>query len=132
MNVGIQQVEPVIRSVLKNIAGFEVDKLPQPGILVRMYAEMKGLACQQVEELSEQDNLTLHSDGTSKFGQYYGSFQISIEGSTYTLGLSEMLTGSAEETLDTLKQILDDTELVAGKGTGMNLLAIVQKNFNDS
>ena len=43
-----------------------------------------------------------------------------------------MLTGSAEETLDTLKQILDDTELVAGKGTGMNLLAIVQKNFNDS
>ena len=82
LNVGIQQVEPVIRSVLKNIAGFEVDKLPQPGTSVRMYAEMKGLACQQVEELSEQDNLTLHSDGTSKFGQYYGSFQISIEGST--------------------------------------------------
>ena len=92
---------------------------------------MKGLACQQVEELSEQDNLTLYSDSTSKFGQHYGSFQISVEGSAYTLGLSEMLTGSAEKTLDTLKQILDDTELVAGKGTGMNILAIVQKNFND-
>ena len=52
-----------------------------------------------------------------------------------------MLTGSAEKTLDTLKQILDDIELVAGKGTCMKLLAnikntmsdrhIVQKNFND-
>ena len=58
-----------------------------------------------------------------------------------TLGLSEMLTGSAEKTLDTLKQILDDIELVAGKGTCMKLLAnikntmsdrhIVQKDFND-
>ena len=79
---------------------------------------MKGLACHQLaEELSEEDNLTLHSDSTSKFGQHYGSFQISVEGSTYTLGLSEMLTSSAEKTLDTLKQILDDIELVAGKGT---------------
>ena len=142
LNVGIRQVEPVIRSVLKNIAGYEVDKLPQRGTLVRMYAEMKGLACQQVaEELSKQENLTLHSDGTSKFGQHYGSFQISVTGSAYTLGLSEMLTGSAEKTLDTLKQILDDIELVAGKGTSAKLLAnikntmsdrhIVQKNFND-
>ena len=50
-----------------------------------MYAEMKGLACHQLaEELSEQDNLILHSDGTSKFGQHYGSFQISVEGSAYT------------------------------------------------
>jgi len=142
LNVGIRQVEPVIRSVLKNIAGFEVDKLPQPGTLVRMYAEMKGLAYQQIaEELSEQTNLTLHSDGTSKYGQHYGSFQISVEGSVYTLGLSEMLTGSAEKTLDTLKQILDDIELVAGKTVRASLLTnikntmsdrhIVQKNFNE-
>jgi len=30
LNVGIRHVEPVIRSVLKNIAGYEVDELPQP------------------------------------------------------------------------------------------------------
>ena len=132
LNVGIRQVEPVIRSVLKNIAGFEVDKLPQPGTLVRMYAEMKGLAYQQVaEELSDQENLTLHSDGTTKFGQHYGSFQISVEGSAYTLGLSEMLTGSAEKTLDTLKQILDDIELVASKATCKNLLANIKNTMSD-
>ena len=52
-----------------------------------------------------------------------------------------MLTGSAERTLDTLKQILDDIELVAGKPTSKTLLGnikntmsdrhIVQKNFNE-
>ena len=73
-----------------------------------MYAEMKGLAYQQIEEVSKQDNLTLHSDGTTKFGLHYGSFQVSAEETVYTLGLSEMLTGSAEKTLDTLKQILND------------------------
>ena len=147
LNVGIRQVEPVIRSVLKNIAGYEVNNLPQTGTLVRMYSEMKGLACQQVaEELSETTCLTLHSDGTSKFGQHYGSFQISAwfadgRSSAYTLGLSEMVTGSAEKTLDVLKQILDDIELVAGKSACKKLLTnikstmsdrhVVQKNFNE-
>ena len=132
LNVGIRQVEPVIRSVLKNIAGFEVDALPQPGTLVRMYAEMKGLAYQQIEEVSKQENLTLHSDGTTKFGQHYGSFQISAEGTVYTLGLSEMLTGSAEKTLDTLKQILNDIELAAGKPTSKNLLVNIKNTMSDS
>ena len=60
-----------------------------------MFAEMKGLACQQlVEELGEQENLTLHSDGTSKYGQHYYSFQVSTQDSAYSLGMAEMLTGS--------------------------------------
>jgi len=113
-------VEPVIRSVLKNIVGFEVGELPQTGTLVRMYSELKSVAYQQVaEELSETADLALHSGGTSKFGQHYGSFQISAQfadgrASAYSLGLSEMVTGSAEKTLDALKQILGDIELVAG------------------
>ena len=125
-------MEPVIRSVMKNIAGYEVDNLPQTGTLVRTYSEMKGLACQQVEEeLSKTTGLTLYSDGTSKFGQHYGSFQIFARfadgrSSAYTLGLSEMVTGSAEKTLDVLKQILDDIELVAGKSACKKLLTKFQ------
>ena len=52
-----------------------------------------------------------------------------------------MSTGSAEKTLDTLKQILDDIELVTGESTSKTLLAnikntmsdreIVKKNFNE-
>ncbi len=105
-----------------------------------MLAEMKVLSCQQLAELGSSDNLTLHSDGTSKFGQHYYSFQVSTPSSTYSLGLSEMLTGSANQVLHTFKQILSDLELVAGSNSGGVVLAkikstmsdrhIVEKNFN--
>lgn len=68
MNVGIKNVDPVIRCVLKHIVSVEVKELPHS---IRMFAEMKGLACQQLAELSKQDNLTLHSEGTSKYWQHY-------------------------------------------------------------
>ena len=34
MNIGIHQVDPNVRSVLPNIAGVEVEKLPKPATLV--------------------------------------------------------------------------------------------------
>ena len=60
---------------------------------------------------SRQDSVTLQSDGTSKHGQHYYSFQID---STYSLGLAEMLTGSTMQVLHIFKQVLSDVELVAG------------------
>ena len=48
MNVGTCQVEPVIRSVLCNIASFECGALPKP--LSGMLAEMKCLAYQQTSD----------------------------------------------------------------------------------
>ena len=68
-NVGIRNVEPVIKSVLKHIVSIEVKELPQSTSLIRMFAEMKDLTCQQLaEELGKQEDLTLHSDGASKYG----------------------------------------------------------------
>ena len=141
MNVATKQIDPVIRSILRNIASFEVNALPKPSTLSGMLAEMKCIAYQQIsDELGEHDNLTLHSDGTSKFGEHYGSYQLSTVQSAYSLGLCDMLTGSANLTLLTLKQILGDLDFVAGVGTGAGLLAkikntmsdrhIVQKKFN--
>ena len=141
MNVGILQVDPIIRSVLKNVAGMEIDKLLKPASLVRMLTELKCLAYQQIaDELQECENTTLHADGTSKFGQHYGSFQISTDTTAYSLGLSQMLTGSAQQTLDVFKQILSDfqqtvgsqakAKLVTGIKNTMSDRHIVQKNFN--
>ena len=80
---------------------------------------MKGLVYQRIEDISKQDNLTLHSDGTTNFGQYtMDLFRYQLEEVLIaTLRLSEMLTSSAEKTLDTLKQIWDDIELATGKPT---------------
>ena len=141
LNVGVANVEPVIRSVLKHVGGFEVQALPAPTTLMRILTEMKVLACQQLsEELSKSKDVTLHSDGTSKWGQHYYSFQVSTSDSTYTLGLAEMLTGSTAKVMDTFKQILADMDLVGGENTGNVILAkikntmsdrhIVEKNFN--
>ena len=65
---------------------------------------------------------------------------MSTESSAYSLGLSEMVTGSASQTLATFKQIMGDIELVAGTGIGEKIVGhikntmsdrhIVQKNFN--
>ena len=141
MNVGILQVDPVIRSVLKNIAGMEVDKLPKPASLIKMLTELKCLSYQQIaDELQGCENVILHADGTSKFGQHYGSFQISTGNTAYSLGLSQMLTGSAQQTLDVFKQILSDFQQTVGSQAKAKLVTsikntisdrhIVQKNFN--
>ena len=41
MNVATKQIEPVIRSVPKNIASYEVDALSKPSTLSGVLAEMK-------------------------------------------------------------------------------------------
>ena len=141
MNVATTQVEPVIRSVLLNVAGIEVGALPKSSTLSNVLTEMKCLAYEQLsDELITENNITLHSDGTSKFGQHFGSYQLSTESSMYSLGLCEMLTGSAEVTLHTFRQIIDDLSLVSGKKGADAVVAkikntmsdrhIVQKNFN--
>ena len=85
MNVGVKNVDPIIRTVLSSIAGITVDRLPKYTTIVEMLPEMKALAYKQIaEKLQVSQQLTLHSDGTSKFGQHYGSFQVSTTQSSYS------------------------------------------------
>ena len=54
------------------------------------------------EKLTEQgsDNFTLQTNGTTKFGQHFSTFDIATEGGTYTLGLHHVFSGSAQDTLE--------------------------------
>ena len=143
LNVGVKNVEPIIHSVLHNLVGIEVDRLPKYSTMIGMLSEMKVLAYQQLsEELVDSEFTTLHSDGTTKYGQHYGSFQVTTDdSSSYTLGLMDMVSGSSKCTLDRLKSILNDFEKVRGKNTGNKILAnikntmsdrhVVEKSFND-
>ena len=95
---------------------------------------MKGLACQQIRGvLSQEENVTLHNDGTStcKYVLHYVGFQMSTEFSAYSLGLSEMVTGSAGETLATFEQILGDIELVAGTGIAKKIVGQIKNTMSD-
>ena len=125
-------IQIIIRTVLSNVAGITVDRLPKYTTIVEMLLDMKALAYKQIaEELQVSQQLTLHSDGTSKFGQHYGSFQVSTTQSSYSLGLSEMLCGSAHCTLDTLKLILSEIDVVGSEGSGNTILAIIKNTMFD-
>ena len=65
--------------MLLNIASIEVGELPKSRTLSGMLVEMKCLAYDQIsEEMDTQDNITLHSDGTSKFGEHLISYPLNI------------------------------------------------------
>lgn len=86
-NVGILNVVPIIQSVL-HMAGLEYDRLPKHTTINEMIVESRSLAQMQVTEaLLQAPNCTLHSDGTSKFGHKYMSFQVSTTDETLSMGL---------------------------------------------
>ena len=61
MNVGVKNVDPIIRNILSNIAGITVDRLPKYTTIVEMLPEMKALAYKQIaEKLQVSQQLTLH------------------------------------------------------------------------
>ena len=81
-NVGVWNVRPVITSVLQ-MGGLEVRDLPSIGLLSEMLVELKHISQLHVaDELQGEAAATLHSDGTSKFGRKYGSYQISTKDRT--------------------------------------------------
>ena len=87
LNVGINKVEPVIRAVLR-LVNVSCPQLPQHTAISDMLLEARALSqIQLAETLSVTENNTLHSDGTTKFGHKYGSYQISTSDKALTLGV---------------------------------------------
>lgn len=86
-NVGILQVEPVVRSVLK-LCKIDCERFPKHTQINEMLVESRSLAHVQLADvLTKTEHNTLHTDGTSKFGHKYTSFQVATTDSTYSLGM---------------------------------------------
>ena len=86
-NVGIKQVEPVIRAVMK-LCKLKCDRLPQHTAIDDILIESRSLCeIQLAEALTDSTYNTLHSDGTSKFGHKYTGFQVSTMEGSLSLGL---------------------------------------------
>ena len=100
---------------------------------------------QLAEKLVTSQYNTLHSDGTTKFGEHYSGVEVSTETGTYTVGIRNMFSGSAQNTLDMFKEILEDidaintclgrdsalTKIVASTKNTMSDRHVVEKNFNE-
>ena len=86
-NVGIRQIEPVIRAVMR-LCRVTCDRLPQHTAIDDMLIESRSLCqIQLVEALTDSSYNTLHSDGTSKFGHKYTGFQVTTLEGSLSLGL---------------------------------------------
>ena len=51
---------------------------------------------------------TLQTDGTTKFGEHFTTYDVKTESLSYTLGLWHVFSGSSSDILETLKEILND------------------------
>ena len=115
LNVGVQKVVPVIKAVLGTLTDKIFDRMPSKTLMCRMMIECLTLAHAQLgEELSSEgrDNFTIQTDGTTKFGQHFGTYDVATVDTTYVLGLRHVFSGSSQTTLDTLKEILEDLDVV--------------------
>ena len=114
LNVGVRNVGPIIRSVLKNIAHKSATRLPSYGLMCQMMLESLTVVQAQLGDcLSEASGFTtLQTDGTTKFGDHYATYDVQTDSFSFTLGLRHVFSGSSMDTLETLKQILDDIDSV--------------------
>lgn len=117
LNVGSNNCEEIVRTVLKGIVGLDVERLPKATFAKDMVFEARAMAqLQFCDAVLEDDNLTLHSDGTTKFGHHYGSFDVSFgEGKVFTLGVRETADGTAVTTLGVLEEIVQDLVDLGGQ-----------------
>jgi len=103
LNVGVRNIAPIIRCVLKCLVHKSVTCLPSYGLTCQMILESLTLAQAQLgDELSHTPGfMTLQTDGTTKFGEHFSAYDIRTEEAiTYTLGIRHIFSGSAQNTLE--------------------------------
>ena len=109
--VSANKVNKVVDIVLTQIAGIQVDRLPKSTFAKDMAIESRGVAQYQIaSELSRNcANMTLHSDGTTKHGHSYTTFDvINEQGKLLVCGLWEVGAADAQSQLDLFSEILDN------------------------
>ncbi|XP_065887842.1 uncharacterized protein [Dysidea avara] len=138
LNVGIQNIRAVITSVLKNIAHKSIDRLPRNTALCDMMVESLTIAqAQLADQLTKEecDYLTLQTDGTTKYGQHFSTYDIATDSAVYHLGLRHIFSGSAQSTLDVFTEILDDLNIVSkelgSNGVSQKLVMKLKNTMSD-
>ena len=115
MDVSMNQVNNVIKTVLKKLANKSVSRLPSMGLKSRLLLEARWLAKCQVAAAMETDTINpdegncLHGDGTTKYHRKYQNFQISTKsGRSYTIGMTEMAGGDTAATMKAFVDIVSE------------------------
>ena len=87
MFVSMNKVYDVIKLVLKNLAGKEIERFPSNAVKSRLVIDARHLAHVQVIDAMKDGGKSgncLHGDGTTKYHRYYQSFQITTSSGNTT------------------------------------------------
>jgi len=111
LQVSASKVSPVIQAVLR-LVDLTANKLPCRSTVLEMSLQRMHIAHVQLAEVFSKDKSTvLLTDETSKFGSKYMGYEAAdSSGTLWVLGLRDIETKSASDTLKVFKQILDDLD----------------------
>ena len=129
------KVQAVINAVL-SLVDKKANKLPARTTVIEMNLERLLLAQRQLADVfSPKQNTTLLTDETSKFGKKFMGYEASDEaGNLWVLGLRDIETKSAEDTLKVFKELLQDLDDVVKNAEGdisKSVLQHVQATMSD-
>ena len=134
-NVSAGQVSNVIESILKMV-GLTANKLPCKSSVLLMNLQRLYLAHSQLcEVFSQENNTTLITDETTKFGNKYMGYEAAdSEGNLWVIGLRDIETKSASNTLTVFKEILSDLDTASQSGedrTSKDIICHIKATMSD-
>ena len=99
---------------VENLTHQSIQRLPSYGITCKMMIESLAVVQALLGDCLSQANgfVKLQTDGTTKFGEHFTTYDVKTESLSYTLGLRHVFSGSSSDTFETLKEILSDIESV--------------------
>ncbi|XP_053372789.1 uncharacterized protein LOC128546365 [Mercenaria mercenaria] len=114
LNVSASKVGEVVKSVLK-LVSVEPNRTPSSSTVLEMNLQRLCLAQKQLGEVfSNEENTCILTDETSKFGSKFMGYEATdSHGNFWVLGLREIETKSASNTLKVLQEILNDLDSAA-------------------
>lgn len=117
-NVSVSKMGDVIQCVLK-LAGKTPNRVPSKSTIIEMNIQRLSLSQRHIGDVLAQDSTTcLLTDETSRRGEKYMGYEVSDSGGNlWVLGLRDIKTKSAADTLSVFKEILSDIDLVSNTST---------------
>ena len=117
MNVGVNNVEQIVRTVLNKLCGVKIGRLPKKTFAEMMLIEAKALAqIQSIESIVNSGNTcTLHTDGTKRKGREYGGLQLGTSSGQFSHGIAEIVQGNADSFFEMIKDIFNQLGKLSDK-----------------
>ena len=117
MGLSFRNVEKCVCLILENLTKVKVGRVPEKTFTKNVFLEARCLAQIHVASVlsKNQGNLALHSDGTTKHGRPYTTYDIQSGKDFLVVGMREIGGADALRQLDLCQEFLDEVGQNLGK-----------------